>query len=52
VPRLEHWQYDVFRLTWDDPFWETEYLAFTLDPDGTVGELRVVDGEPRYRRVR
>jgi CubicO group peptidase (beta-lactamase class C family) len=52
VGRLEHWQYDVFRVTWQDPFWETEYLSFALDPDGTVGELRVVDGEQVYRRMK
>jgi CubicO group peptidase (beta-lactamase class C family) len=50
--QLEHWQYDVFRVTWQDPFWETEYVSFAIDPDGTVGELRVVDGEQVYRRVK
>jgi CubicO group peptidase (beta-lactamase class C family) len=52
VGQLEHWQYDVFRVTWQDPFWETEYLSFAIDPDGTVGELRVVDGEQVYRRMK
>ena len=49
--QLEHWQYDVFRLTWPDPFWDTAYVSFGLDPDGTVGELRIVDGGS-YRRVK
>ena len=52
VGQLEHWQYDVFRVTWRDPFWDTEYVAFAIDPDGTVGELRVVDGAPVYARVK
>jgi len=49
--QLEHWQYDLFRVTWPDPFWEAAYVSFAIDPDGTVGELRLVDGG-RYRRVK
>jgi hypothetical protein len=49
--QLEHWQYDVFRVTWPDPFWDPAYVAFAIDPDGSVGELRFVDGGS-YRRVR
>jgi CubicO group peptidase (beta-lactamase class C family) len=49
---LEHWQYDVFRARWRDPFQGTDYVSFSLDPDGTVGELRMVDGPMRFRRVR
>jgi len=49
--QLEHWQYDVFRVTWADPFWDPSYLAFAIDPDGSVGEVRFVDGGS-YRRVR
>src|SRR5881409_1309316 len=49
--QLEHWQYDVFRVTWPDPFWDPAYVSFAIDPDGTVGELRVVDGGT-YRRVK
>src|SRR6266850_2666552 len=49
---LEHWQYDVFRVTWRDPFLPTAYMSFAIDPDGTVGELRVVDGVQIYRRVK
>src|SRR5881394_392432 len=49
--QLEHWQYDVFRVIWPDPFWDPTYLAFGIDPDGTVGELRVVGGGS-YRRLR
>ncbi len=49
---MEHWQYDVFRVTWRDQFLQPDYVAFAIDPDGTVGEVRVVDGEQVYRRVR
>jgi CubicO group peptidase (beta-lactamase class C family) len=49
--QLEHWQYDLFRVIWPDPFWDPSYVSFAIDPDGTVGELRFVDGAS-YRRVR
>ena len=48
--RLEHWQYDQFRVVWSDPFWDPSYVSFSIDPDGSVGELRFVDGGS-YRRV-
>lgn len=48
---LEHWNYDVFRVKWNDPFQGTDFIAFSLDPDGTVGEVRLVDGPQRYRRI-
>ena len=49
--QLEHWQYDLFRVTWPDPFWDPAYVSFAIDPDGTVGELRFVDGGS-YRRAK
>jgi len=49
--QLEHWQYDLFRVTWPDPFWDPTYVSFGLDPDGTVGELRFLDGGS-YRRTK
>jgi CubicO group peptidase (beta-lactamase class C family) len=49
--QLEHWQYDVFRVTWPDPFWDPAYVSFAIDPDGSVGELRFVDGGS-YRRAK
>jgi CubicO group peptidase (beta-lactamase class C family) len=49
---LEHWQYDVFRLTWRQPLNEPDYLSFTLDADGTVGELAILDSPLRFRRSR
>src|SRR5437762_811029 len=50
--QMEPWQYDIFRITWADPFWDPSYVSFVIDPDGTVGEVRDVDGEQHYRRVR
>src|SRR5438445_2812760 len=50
--QLEHWQYDVFRVTWQDPFWDPTYVTFGIDPDGSVGEVRVVEGDQVYRRVK
>ena len=50
--QLEHWQYDVFRVTWLDPFWDPAYVAFAIDPEGSVGGLRLVDSGEAYRRVR
>ncbi|HEV8358413.1 MAG TPA: serine hydrolase [Gemmatimonadales bacterium] len=52
VGDLEHWQYDIFRANWRDQFQGSDYVAFTLDPDGSVGELRLVGGPLRFRRVR
>src|SRR6266540_194275 len=49
--QLEHWQYDLFRVTWADPFWDPAYVVFEIDLDGTIGALRFVDGGS-YRRVR
>lgn len=50
--QLEHWQYDVFRVTWLDPFWDATYVAFEVTPDGTVGRVRVVDGDQVYGRAK
>jgi CubicO group peptidase (beta-lactamase class C family) len=48
---LEHWQYDVFRVHWRQSLGDPDYVAFTLRPDGSVGELRFRDGPQRYRRI-
>jgi CubicO group peptidase (beta-lactamase class C family) len=47
---LEHWQYDVFRVHWSDPFLGTDDVAFALDPDGSVATLQMVGAPNRYRR--
>jgi len=52
VGDLEHWQYDVFRVLWRQPFNDPDYVAFALDADGKVGELRFGDGPMRFRRAR
>ncbi len=52
VGDLEHWQYDVFRVIWRQPFNDPDYVAFTLDADGKVGELRFGDGPMRFRRAK
>jgi CubicO group peptidase (beta-lactamase class C family) len=49
---MEPWQYDVFRVTWSDPFVDPTFVSFSLDPDGTVGEARLVGGPQHYRRVK
>lgn len=49
---LEHWQYDVFRATWDDPFNDPALVSFVLDEDGTVGEVRISGSPLRYRRTK
>lgn len=50
--RAEHWQYDTFRVQWADPFQSVGRASFVLDPDGSVGELRIAGDEGRYRRVK
>ena len=49
---LEQWQYDLFRVHWRQSLGDPDYVAFTLSPDGTVGELRFRDGPQHYQRVR
>jgi CubicO group peptidase (beta-lactamase class C family) len=50
--RLEHWQYDDFRVVWDDRFQGATRVSFGLDPDGSVGEVRFVGSPMRMRRAR
>jgi hypothetical protein len=33
-------------------FWTPEFVSFSLDPDGSVGELRFTEGEARFGRVK
>jgi CubicO group peptidase (beta-lactamase class C family) len=49
---LEHWHYDVFRATWDDPFNSPALVSFVLDADGAVGEVRLPGSPLRYRRTK
>ena len=50
VGDLEHWQYDIFRVNWRQPWNDPDYIGFTLDAGGKINELREVYGQQRYRR--
>ena len=49
---LEHWQYEIFRVNWRQPFNEPDYVSFALDPSGKVAELSVVNSPLRFGRRR
>ena len=36
---LDHWEYDTFRLRWDNPWEGTEYTTFTIGRDGVPSRL-------------
>jgi len=36
---LEHWEYDTFRLHWDNAWEGTEYVTFTIGRDGAPSRL-------------
>jgi hypothetical protein len=38
---LEHWQYDTFLCTWDDPVLRESFIPFITDGQGNVVEFRV-----------
>jgi CubicO group peptidase (beta-lactamase class C family) len=38
---LEHWQYDTFRLEWDNRWQGTDLITFVLDADGTPSRLEI-----------
>jgi CubicO group peptidase (beta-lactamase class C family) len=40
---LEHWNYDVFRVTWNMPAPWRKFLTFVLDPAGQVSDFRIED---------
>lgn len=39
VGTLEHWQYDTFKVTWDDRTIEPAYVSFALDAQGKVDRI-------------
>jgi len=39
VGTLSHWQYDTFRVDWDDASIEPAYVTFALDADGKVDRI-------------
>ena len=38
---LSHWQYDTFRVDWDDASLEPAYMSFALDADGHVARIKM-----------
>ncbi|MFT3890598.1 MAG: DUF3471 domain-containing protein [Anaerolineales bacterium] len=38
---LEHWQYDTFLCSWDDPVLRESFIPFITDGQGNVVEFRV-----------
>jgi CubicO group peptidase (beta-lactamase class C family) len=38
---LEHWQYDTFRIRWDDRWQGTDLLTFVLGTDGAPSRLEI-----------
>ena len=49
VGTLEHWEYDTFRLRWDNAWEGTEFATFTIGRDGTPSRLDL--GGAMLRRV-
>ena len=39
--RLSHWQFDTFRVTWQDPVIPDGLITFVLDAQGRVAELKL-----------
>jgi CubicO group peptidase (beta-lactamase class C family) len=40
---LEHWHFDVFRVTWNDRTMGRQFVSFTLDPKGQVAEMKMIN---------
>jgi CubicO group peptidase (beta-lactamase class C family) len=38
---LEHWHYDVFRVTWSDRQLGRQFVSFRLDQKGQVAEMKI-----------
>jgi CubicO group peptidase (beta-lactamase class C family) len=38
---LKHWQFDTFRVEWDDPYLRSSLIPFRLDELGKVDEFRM-----------
>ncbi len=44
---LEHWQYDTFVARWKDRSLNADaYVSFTLEPDGSIGSMRMKPVSP------
>lgn len=47
VGDLVHWQHDTFLARWDDRELRADaFVTFVLQPDGTIGEVRMVPASP------
>ena len=49
---LEHWHYDTFRATWEDPALGRSFLTFSIGPSGQVDALRIGDATLARERER
>jgi hypothetical protein len=43
---LSHWQYDTFRVDWDDSSIEPAYMTFALDAEGNVAHMTMKAASP------
>jgi CubicO group peptidase (beta-lactamase class C family) len=50
VGDMEHWHYDVFRVTWRDRQLGRSYVSFRLDQKGQVAEMNI-EGLADFARV-
>ena len=44
---LSHWQYDTFRVHWDDASREPDYATFALDAEGKVARITMKAVSPQ-----
>ena len=50
IGKLEHWHYDVFRVTWNDRQMGKQFVSFRLDQKGRVAEMNM-ENLADFRRV-
>jgi hypothetical protein len=46
VADLEHWQYDTFKARWRDRYIPEAFVTFSLHPDGSINEMKMVAVSP------
>lgn len=39
--KIEHWQYDTFKVKWSDPVWDESFINFDLDDNGKIEQFRM-----------
>jgi hypothetical protein len=47
---LEHWHYDVFRVTWSDRQMSKQFVSFRLDQKGQIAEMNIENLDD-FRRI-